>query len=94
MAQIILRSGILLLATLVVIALMWVVASMVSSGLSADMMGFEQEPSQGWNYWRWYYLKQSFWGILGSAGILLLLACLVAWGWVAFVRDIRRKQKR
>jgi len=57
------------------------------------MVGFEQEPALGWNYWRWYYIKRSLWGILGSAGILLALAGLVAWGWVAFVRDVKRSHK-
>jgi len=57
------------------------------------MMGFEQEPALGWNYWRWYNIKRSLWGILGIAGILLALAGLVAWGWVAFVRDVKRSHK-
>jgi hypothetical protein len=93
MGQIIARGGILLVATLVVLILSWIAFSMVTNGISDKLMGFEQEPAQGWNYWWWFYFKRSLWGILGTAAILLALAGLVAWGWVAFVRDVRRNRQ-
>ena len=93
MGQIIARGGILLVATLVVLILSWIAFSIVSNGISDKLMGFEREPAQGWNYMWWFYFKRQLWGILGSAGILLTLAGLVAWGWVAFVRDVKRSHK-
>jgi len=82
----------LLVASLTVIVLTWFVLDSISNGLSAKLMAFEREPSQGWGYWYWFFIKRNMWGILGTLAILLLLACLVVWGWVAFVRDVRRKR--
>lgn len=90
MTQIIVRGGILLVATLVIVILSWIAFNMVTNGISDKLMGFEREPSQGWNYWWWFYFKRSLWGILGTASILLALAGLVVWGWIALVRDLRR----
>ncbi|HCN78389.1 MAG TPA: hypothetical protein DIT13_14490 [Verrucomicrobiales bacterium] len=85
------RAFVLMLATVLVLISTWAAYTFIADGLSAQMMGFEREPAQGWAYWRWFYLKRSMWGILGTAGILLVFGALVAWGWVAFVRDVRRK---
>lgn len=81
----------LMIASALVLLAMWAAYTFISDGLSAQMMGFEREPAQGWSYWRWYYLKRSMWGILGTAGILLALGGLVLWGWIALVRDVRHK---
>lgn len=86
-------GGILLAATLVVVILSWIAYSMVTNGISDKLMGFEREPAEGRNYWWWFYFRRGFWGILGTAAIPLTLAGLVAWGWVAFVRDMRRSGK-
>jgi hypothetical protein len=92
-AQIILRGGILLAATLVVVILSWIAFSVVTNGISDKLIGFEREPAQGWNYWWWFHFKRNLWGILGTVAILLALAGLVAWGWLAFVRDLRRNHQ-
>lgn len=85
------RAFALMFVTALVLILAWAVYTVIADGLSSQMMGFEKEPAQGWAYWRWFYLKRSMWGILGTAGILLALAGLVAWGWIAFIRDVRQK---
>ncbi len=69
----------------------WFVYTLIADGLSAQMMGFEQEPAEGWAYWRWFFLKRSMWSLLGTAGFFLMIGALIAWGWVAAIRDFRRK---
>jgi hypothetical protein len=69
----------------------WFVYTLIADGLSSQMMGFEREPAEGWAYWRWFYLKRSMWGLLGTAGLFLVIGALIAWGWVAAIRDFRRK---
>jgi hypothetical protein len=54
-------------------------------------MTFEQEPAQGWAYWRWHFIKRSIWGILGAVAILLGFAFMILWGWLALLRDLRRR---
>ena len=93
-AQIILRGGILLVASLVVLILSWVAVSMVSSGISNRLIAaFEKTPVEGYDYWRWVYFKEHLFEHLVVATILLALAGLVAWGWVAFVRELKRSHK-
>lgn len=82
---------VLMSMTLVLLVSAWAVYGLIDDGLSSQMMGFEREPAQGWAYWRGYFLKRSMWGILGTAGIFLGLGALIAWGWVAAIRDFRRK---
>lgn len=93
-AQIIVRGGILLVATLVVLTLSLAAFNMVSDGISNRLIAnFEQDPVEGYDYWRWIYFKEHLFEHLVVAGILLTLAGLVAWGWVAFVRDVMRNHK-
>lgn len=73
--------GLLALSILFLGLVMFVVV-MVSDGLDAQLMKFEAEPVEGWNYWRWFYLKRSLGGITITAIVLVALGCLVAWGWV------------
>ena len=68
----------------------WFVYTLVADGLSAQMMGFEQEPAEGWAHWRWFFFKRSMWGLLGTASIFLVIGALIAWGWAAAIRDFRR----
>ncbi len=92
--KIIVRASILLGATLVVVILAWAAFSMVSSGLSNRLIAnFEKTPVEGYDYWRWIYFKENLPEHLVVAAILLALAGLVSWGWIAFVRDIRRNQQ-
>jgi hypothetical protein len=94
MGQVIARGGILFVATLVVLILSWAAFSTVSSGLSNRLIAsFEKTPVEGYDYWRWIYFKEHLPEHLVVAAILLALAGLVAWGWVAFVRDVRRNQQ-
>lgn len=85
------RAFCLLLATTILAIAAWLVFTSVCNGISAKLMTFEQEPAQGWAYWRWHFIKQSMWGILGTVAILLGFAAVVSWGWLALVRDVRRK---
>jgi hypothetical protein len=85
------RAFVLMIATALLFISAWTAYNLTDDGLSAQMMGFEREPSQGWAYWRWFYLRRSMWSILGTAGILLAFTVLVAWGWIALIRDVRRK---
>lgn len=85
------RGVLLILASALVIAATWVTYSYIDDGLSAQMMGFEREPAQGWAYWRWHFIKRSIWGIGGAVAILLGFAFVVFWGWVTLVRDLRRR---
>ena len=88
---IVIRAIGLLLATLILAIATWLVLTSVSNGLSANLMTFEQEPAQGWAYWRWHFIKRSIWGILGAVAILLGFAFMVLWGWLALLRDLRRR---
>jgi hypothetical protein len=85
------RAFVLMIATMLLFISAWTAYNLTYDGISAQMMGFEREPSQGWAYWRWFYLRRSMWSILGTAGILFVFAALVAWGWIAFVREVLRK---
>jgi hypothetical protein len=89
--NLVVRLFVLILATVLLFISARIVYTLTADGLTDQMMGFEREPSQGWTYWRWFYLKRSIWSILGIAGILLAFAVLVAWSWIALVRDVRRK---
>jgi len=80
-----------LAASLAIVILSFLAVSLVSDGLSAHMMSFEKEPVEGWNHWRWFFLKRSLPGILGTAAILLALAGLILWGWIAFIRALSRE---
>lgn len=82
---------VLMSLTLSLLISAWVVYRLIDDGLSAQMMGFEQEPAQGRAHWRWYFLKWNMGGILGTAGIFLGLGALVAWGWIAAIRDFGSK---
>lgn len=90
-SRIVVRALCLLLATLILAIAAWLVVTSVSNGLSANLMTFEQEPAQGWGYWRWHFIKRSMWGILGTIAILVGVASVVLWGWVALIRDVRRR---
>ena len=82
---------VLMLLTLSLLTSAWGVYTLIDDGLSAQMMGFEQEPAQGRAYWHWYFLKRNMGGILGTAGIFLVFGAIVTWGWIAAIRDFRRK---
>lgn len=90
LAQAIPRGVFLSVATLFVLLLAWLEFTLVSNGLDATLMGFESEPLQGYNYWRWFFIKRNLFGIAAPAGIIAILAGVVLWGWVAFVRDFAR----
>lgn len=64
------------------------VVGTVSDGLDAHLMKFEAEPVEGWDYWRWFYLKRNLGGIAVTAIALLVFGCLVAWGWVRLGRAV------
>jgi hypothetical protein len=85
------RGILLSLASALVFAGTWVAYHTIDDGLSAQMMGFEREPAQGWGYWKWHFIKRNMWGILGTVAILLGFAAMVFWGWLALVRDVRRR---
>ena len=85
------RGVLLVLASALVIAVAWATYNYIDDSLSAQMMGFEREPAQGWVYWRWHFIKRSIWGIGGAVAVLLGFAFVVLWGWVALVRDLRRR---
>lgn len=88
------RACILSVASIFVGLFLWLAFSTILNGLSADLMGFEQEPAQGWNYWRWFFIKRNLSGILGTVGIPTALGVLVVWRWIALARDIRRGKYR
>lgn len=88
---IVIRALCLLLATSILVIAVWLVFTSISNGISANLMTFEQEPAQGWGYWRWHFIKRSMWGIIGTIAILIGFASLVLWGWIALVRDVRRR---
>jgi hypothetical protein len=84
------RSGVLMVATLVIMILAWSDYCMIMNGLSTYMMGFEQEPAQGWNYWRWYFIKEHLSGILCGAAIIFVLFGLVLYGWVELFKNLKK----
>lgn len=89
--MIVARSSALLMASIFIVFLSWFVYNLMSDGLAANMMRFESEPSQGWDYWRWYFIKHSLGGVFVAAAIILALAGLVMWGWISLVRDLTRQ---
>lgn len=84
----------LVVASLFVVFLGWLVLSIISDGLSAQLMTFEQEPAQGWNYWRWFFIKRNLGGILVAPGIVLVLGGVVVWRWIRFARDLASHRDR
>ena len=86
------RGIFLSIASLFVFTLVVLNFKIISDGLDAKLMGFEAEPSQGWNYWRWYFIKRSLGGILGSFGIIAVFGGVVLWGWFAWVKALRNRK--
>ena len=82
------RGCLLSIALLFVLLLMWLSYCAIDNGISADLMGFESEPAQGWSYWRWVFIKRRFGEIFSNIGILGMLFGVVLWRWIVYVRDI------
>ena len=90
--RIIFHACVLMIATFVLVILAWFDYRTILNGLSSYMMGFEQEPAQGSNYWRWYFIKENMGGILCGAAILFALLGAVLYGWLKLLRSIRVKR--
>ena len=94
LARIIGHTCVLTVATLVLAILAWLDYCTILNGLSSQLMGFEQEPAEGWSYWRWYFIKENLGGILIGAAILLALFGVVLYGWFKLLRSIQIRRIR
>ena len=90
----ILQGFALQVATLVLMVLAWADYWAIMNSLSAFMLTFEQEPAQGWDYWRWYFIKQHLAGILPGVAIILTLFGFVLYGWFRYLRCLLKDSKK
>lgn len=84
------RGVLLVFASVLVLGGIGASYQYIENGLSAQMMGFESEPAEGWAYWRWYFIKRSIWGIFGTIATLVIFSLSVLWGWLSFFRALKR----
>ena len=85
---------ILSLATVFWVLVSWGIYELVTNGLDANMMGFEQEPVEGYAYWRWYFIRESLPGNLVVGGILLAFGIFLGWCWLAFLCSLKRHRSK
>lgn len=78
------------LATLFLALITWGICITVENGLSASMMGFEQEPVEGYAHWRQYFIKQSLPGNLVVGSMVLALGIILAWRWKVFFVNLHK----
>lgn len=77
---------------MLLVMLAWLDYHTIMNGLSSKMMGFEQEPAQGWNHWRWYFIKEDLNGILIGAAIIFALLGIVVYGWMDLLKSILKRR--
>lgn len=78
----------LLLASVLLLVCTWFVVEMVRDGISARMMTFESEPQEGWDYWRWYYIKRTLFDNLTTWGVFAALWAFLCWGWIRLLKRL------
>jgi hypothetical protein len=85
---------ILSLGTVFWVLVSWGIYELVTNGLDANMMGFEQEPVEGYAYWRWYFIRDSLPGNLVVGGILLAFGIFLGWCWHTYLRSLKRQRSK
>ena len=88
-----LRIVVLLTASAALLLITWFCVAMFRDGLSAKMMTFESEPIEGWNYWRWFFIKRSMPGSLIGVGTIAALWVWLGYGWVRIAMAARHLGK-
>jgi multidrug efflux pump subunit AcrB len=63
-----------------VVMIAWFFYTIVRDGISAQMMTFESEPSQGWEYWRSMYRNEALRGWAAPMVFTALVLGTLVWG--------------
>lgn len=89
--MIVVRAAFLLLASILLAIITWLTVESIQNGISAHLTGFESEPQEGWDYWRWFFIKRNLTGILIALSTLVALWVFVGWGWLRLCKMHWRK---
>lgn len=76
----------LVLGSVLVASGWWVLYEMVQSGLTADLLKYQEKPPGGWALATWKSLRRALPGIIISVLILMVPTVFVTHRWVVFLK--------